>query len=138
MTARMLLGPALLVVLVLAGCADAAAGPSGAAPGPRPAVAGDLLGRWYPADGTAQGRAFAEFADGGAWTGSDGCNGQSGTWAVGPGGAVTGTAGMSTMIACENVPVARWIAEADRAEIDGTDLVLHGGYGTARLVRDLP
>lgn len=130
--------PTMLVPALLAVCLLAACGNGPAAAGPRPATAADLVGRWFPADGTAQGRAWAEFAEGGAWKGSDGCNGQSGTWSVGPDGAVTGTAGMSTMIACENVPIARWISEADRAEIDGADLVLHGGYGTARLVRELP
>ena len=142
---RTLLGLALLAVLALLGCADATAGPgSGAAgppPGPRPATAEDLLGRWYPADGTAHGRAFAEFAADGGWTGSDGCNGQRGTWTLrSDNGAFTGTAGPSTLIACENVPIARWIAEAGRVGIDGGDLVLSDADGTeqARLVRELP
>ena len=56
-----------------------------------------------------------------------------------PDGAFTGTSGMSTMIGCENVPVAFWIADAVRAETDGGDLVLHDASGEAvRLVRELP
>lgn len=149
---RMMLGPAVLAVLVVLGCADATAAPGSGAPGspgagsaasaPRSATADDILGRWFPADGTAQGRAFAEFAPDGGWTGSDGCNGQRGTWTLGPGGdgAFDGTAGMSTMIGCENVPIARWIADADRAELHGGDLVLRDASGAqqARLVRELP
>ncbi|ANY07871.1 META domain-containing protein [Pseudonocardia sp. HH130630-07] len=134
---RLLLGPAVLAVLVLLGCADAGAGPADP-PGPRPAAAADLLGRWYPADGAAGGRAFAEFADGGDWTGSDGCNGQSGTWAVAAGGEFTGSYGPSTKIACENVPIAVWVGDARRVEIDAGTLVLHGPDGPARLVRELP
>lgn len=135
---RTMLGPAVLAVLLLLGCADTPGGPAAGDPGARPATADDLLGRWYPADGAAQGRAFAEFAAGGSWRGSDGCNGQSGTWSLGPDATFTGTANPSTLIACENVPIARWIATAQRTEIDGADLVLHGSAGTARLVRELP
>ncbi|MBP2370588.1 META domain-containing protein [Pseudonocardia parietis] len=144
---RTMLAPALLAVLAVLGCADATAAPGPGAPGtggaaPRSATADDILGRWFPADGTAQGRAFAEFAADGGWTGSDGCNGQRGTWTLGPDGDGTfdGTAGMSTMIGCENVPIARWIADAGRAELHGGDLVLRDASGAqqARLVRELP
>ena len=138
---RTMLQLAVLAVLALLGCADASAapGPGSAASAARPATAEDLVGRWYPADGTAQGRAFAEFTADGRWTGSDGCNGQRGTWDLGPDGAFTGTAGPSTFIACENVPVARWVSDAGRAEIRGDDLVLYDAGGTerARLVREL-
>lgn len=138
---RMMLVPAVLAVLVLVGCADASAAPGAdAASGERPATAADLPGRWFPADGTAQGRAFADFTADGGWTGSDGCNGQRGTWELGPDGAFTGTAGPSTLMACENVPVARWVSDAERAGIRGDDLVLYDAGGTeqARLVRELP
>lgn len=149
---RMMLGLAVLAVLAVLGCADATAAPGPGAPGspgarhaasdPRPATSDDLVGRWFPADGTAQGRAFAEFAADGGWTGSDGCNGQRGTWALGPDGdgAFDGTAGFSTMIACENVPIARWLSDAGRVEMHGDELVLRDGSGAekARLVRELP
>lgn len=129
---------AVLAVLTVLGCAAGPTGPGAA--DPRPAAAADLLGRWYPADGTAQGRAFAEFAADGGWRGSDGCNGQRGTWQLGPDGALTGTAGPSTLIACENVPIARWIATAAGVRIDGEALVFTdaGGAELARMVRDLP
>lgn len=129
---------AALAALLLAGCGTGGAPTAGAGTsGPHAAMAADLTGvRWLPADGTAQGRAFAEFAPDGTWTGSDGCNGQSGEWTLGDGGALRATAGLSTMIGCENVPVARWISEAVHVEVDGPDLLLHGATGApVRLVR---
>ncbi|GAA1857763.1 hypothetical protein GCM10009772_37520 [Pseudonocardia alni subsp. carboxydivorans] len=129
---------AALAALLLAGCGTGGAPTAGAGTsGPHAATAADLTGvRWLPADGTAQGRAFAEFAPDGTWTGSDGCNGQSGEWTLGDGGALRATAGLSTMIGCENAPVARWISEAVHVEVDGPDLLLHGTAGApVRLVR---
>ncbi|KAA1013826.1 META domain-containing protein [Pseudonocardia sp. EV170527-09] len=126
---------ALAAVLVLSGCGaagDPGGDPDGAADrdGPRVAAASDLTGvRWLPADGTAQGRAFAEFAPDGTWTGSDGCNGQSGEWTLGGDGALRATAGPSTLIGCENVPVARWVSGAVRVETDGDALLLHPAAG---------
>jgi hypothetical protein len=42
----------------------------------------------------------------------------------------------STMIGCENVPIATWLEEATSAEIDGDTLVLRDATGaeTGRLV----
>ena len=127
-----------LAAFLPAGCGTGGATAGGAdTGGPHAAVAADLTGvRWLPADGTAQGRAFAEFAPDGTWTGSDGCNGQSGEWTLGDGGALRATAGLSTMIGCENVPVARWVSEAVHVEVDGDALVLHPATGDpVRLLR---
>lgn len=121
--------------LVLSGCGaagDPGGDPDGATgrDGPRAAAASDLTGvRWLPADGAAQGRAFAEFAPDGTWTGSDGCNGQSGEWTLGGDGTLRATAGPSTLIGCENVPVARWVSGAVRVETDGDALLLHPAAG---------
>ncbi|HLU56054.1 MAG TPA: META domain-containing protein [Pseudonocardia sp.] len=125
-----LLALAGLLALVLA-AGTALAGTGDADPG------GGLVGRWLPADGAAAGRAFVEFAADGTWTGSDGCNRTRGTWELGPDGGFAATAGPSTMIGCENVPIARWLADAARAEFDGATLVLRdaGGAETGRLVR---
>jgi heat shock protein HslJ len=97
----------------------------------------DLTGRWVPAGGSARGRAFAELAGDGGWTGSDGCNRLRGTWSVGPGGAFSGTCGPTTRMACENVPIGRWIERAATAVVAGGELLLRDGTGTelARLVR---
>ncbi|WP_224389603.1 META domain-containing protein [Pseudonocardia sp. ICBG1293] len=129
---------ALAAALVLSGC-GAAGGGAGAAGsgGPHTATAADLTGaRWLPADGAAQGRAFAEFAADGAWTGSDGCNGQGGEWTLGDDGVLRATANPSTLIACENVPVARWVSDAVHVETEGDALLLHPATGDpVRLVR---
>ncbi|MFP5023281.1 META domain-containing protein [Pseudonocardia phyllosphaerae] len=130
------LAAVLLAGLALTGCADTpATGP--AASGPRAATAADLLGRWFPADGTGQGRVFAEFEPDGSWHGSDGCNGQGGTWSLGPDGTVDATANPSTLIGCENLPLASWVATARRVTLDGPALVLRDGGGgeLGRLVR---
>ncbi len=127
-----------LAALLLAGCGTGGTTAAGAGTtGPHAATAADLTGvRWLPADGTARGRAFAEFAPDGTWTGSDGCNGQSGEWTLGDGGALRATAGLSTMIGCENVPVARWVSEAVHVETEGDALLLHPATGEpVRLVR---
>jgi heat shock protein HslJ len=127
-----------LTALLLVGCGTGGASVGGAqTAGPRAATAADLTGvRWLPADGTAQGRAFAEFAPDGTWTGSDGCNGQSGDWSLGDGGTLRASAGLSTMIGCENVPVARWVSDAVHVETDGDALLLHPASGEpVRLVR---
>lgn len=120
----------LLVLVLVAG--TALAGSAEAAPGARE----DLVGRWVPADDAAEGRAFVEFAAGGTWTGSDGCNRTRGTGELGPDGTFAGTSGPSTMIGCENVPIAAWLSDAARAEFDGDTLVLRDASGaeTGRLV----
>ncbi|MEJ8278582.1 hypothetical protein [Pseudonocardia spirodelae] len=137
MRARILLLAA--VALLCAGCGG---DPQSAATGPRAAAAADLTGvRWLPADGAAGGRAYAEFAPDGTWTGSDGCNGQGGTWSLDADGTFTATANPSTLIGCENVPVAQWVSSAVRVAVDGGDLLLQrtsapaGAVGAARLVR---
>ncbi|HEU5108023.1 MAG TPA: hypothetical protein VFT95_05650 [Micromonosporaceae bacterium] len=88
-----------------------------------------LVGRWEPT-GAAKSQpkpAFAEFLASGEWRGSDGCNGLSGRWTVGEAGAFLATTGPTTLIACDNVPIAQWIGEARRAGLNGTELVLLDG-----------
>ncbi|MEU8263137.1 hypothetical protein AB0C02_21200 [Micromonospora sp. NPDC048999] len=116
--------------------ASAAALPSTLTPARRDA----LLGRWVPADGRRDGpqAPYVELRDDGEWQGSDGCNGQSGRWVAGPDGAVLATAGPSTLIGCDNVPVGFWLSAASRAALDGQVLVLFDAQGkeTGRLRRD--
>jgi heat shock protein HslJ len=121
-----LLGPACLVAVLLAGGGVAQAASGGS----------DLVGTWLPADGQAGGRAYVALAADGTWTGSDGCNGTRGTWHGGPDDGFTATAGPSTKIGCENVPIASWLAGATHAELDGGTLVLRDAAGveTGRLV----
>ncbi|SBT47070.1 META domain-containing protein [Micromonospora narathiwatensis] len=105
-----------------------------------PAGRETLLGRWVSVQGR-WGRSKAPYvelrADGG-WKGSDGCNGQSGRWAAGPGGAFLGTTGPSTLIGCDNESVGVWLARAWRAGLNGDVLVFLDAQGkeTGRLRRD--
>jgi hypothetical protein len=107
----------------------------------RSAVRSDLLGRWIPADGRRRNgnqEPFVAFAADGEWRGSDGCNGGAGRWGSGRAGALLATAGLSTLIACNGVPVPSWLAQTYRAGFDGDVLVLLGQTGEelGRLRRD--
>ncbi|BCY08173.1 META domain-containing protein [Actinoplanes sp. L3-i22] len=105
-----------------------------------PVTAPVLLGRWLPVDRPARAsRAYVEFLADGRWQGSDGCNGAGGGWAAGPGGSLVATAGASTEVGCDNVPVNRALATTRRAGLDGTTLVLLDVTGTEllRLTRQI-
>lgn len=121
-----LLAPACVLAVLLAGGGIAHAAPGGP----------DLAGTWLPADGQGGGRAYAALHADGTWTGSDGCNTVKGTWRAGPDGEFAATAGPSTKIGCENVPIASWLDDATSAEADGGTLVLRDASGaeTGRLV----
>jgi hypothetical protein len=99
--------------------------------------------RWLPLDsagglgGSANGdgdeadQAFAEFADDNYWEGSDGCNGQAGSWALHPGtGEWLATSGASTDKGCKNYPVAEEITGSAAVGIDGDELVFFDADGT--------
>lgn len=108
-----------------------------AAPVPPPlAPAGepDLLGRWTPA-GSSIG-AWFQLDPGGAWTGSDGCNGAGGTWLAGPdGGFLAGASAFSTLIACDGpagdppVDVGAQLGATRRVALGGAELVLLDASG---------
>ena len=115
--------PPVVTEEIRSGFRPAAALPAGLTP----AGASALHGRWVPA--RSPGRSYVEFQADGRWTGSDGCNGAGGRWVAGPGGAFLGTTGASTLIGCENVPVASWLADGRRAGLDGAVLVLVGADG---------
>ncbi len=98
--------------------------------GVQPATAATLGGRWAPISApTGMGKAFVRFGLDRRWTGSDGCNGVGGRFALGEEGALLTTSGASTLIGCDNSPVGSWVAQARRAGIDGTTLVLYDGKG---------
>ncbi|MCR2763897.1 hypothetical protein NQ152_10315 [Microbacterium sp. zg.B48] len=99
---------------------------------PDPLIAADtssLVGGWVPASGTAS-DAHAQFAPDGSWAGSDGCNGGTGRWVLGVDGAFLATAGVSTLIGCDGVPVPAWVASARLAGFDGHTLVLLDSTGS--------
>lgn len=81
-----------------------------------------LLGAWVPAGEDRRARPerpHVRFHPDGSWTGSDGCNGTGGRWALGHGGAVLLTSGITTLIGCGNVnvlgsaPLARAAVDRD-------------------------
>jgi len=89
-----------------------------------PATAAELHGRWSPVAAAVASKAHVEFHDSGAWTGSDGCNGNGGRWTTERDGELVTTAGGSTNIGCDNIPVDGWVGGARLAGFDGDELVL--------------
>lgn len=86
-----------------------------------------VTGRWVPATGATT--PFIEFRDDGSWTGSDGCNGNGGRWATGPGGTLLATTGPSTLIGCDGAPIAAWLSSTVRAGLSAGQLVLVDAAG---------
>jgi antitoxin (DNA-binding transcriptional repressor) of toxin-antitoxin stability system len=86
-----------------------------------PAGRDKLVGRWVPVRGPKT--AYVELAEDGEWRGSDGCNGHGGRWVAGSAGALLATAGPSTLIACDSVPVGTWLWTARRVGFDSEVLV---------------
>lgn len=91
-----------------------------------------LLGRWEPPGATETGYGevpYVEFQPDGTWSGTDGCNGGEGVWAVDAAGRLLATSGPSTLVGCGGVDVPSWVAGAARAALDGQVLVLVGPDG---------
>lgn len=109
----------------------------------RPVTAATLVGKWTPVDFVASPDPSRTtdphvlFARDGTWTGSDGCNGGNGRWAVDTAGALLATVGPMTQIGCEGAPVPTWVATARLAGFDGELLSLLDldGSEIARLER---
>lgn len=96
--------------------------------GVQPATPEDLLGRWLPLEQYAT-DPFLEVADDGSWSGSDGCNGQQGRWALGAEGALLATAGVQTLVACEGHSLGGSLASAARLALDGDRLTFYDVTG---------
>ncbi|OLL89791.1 META domain-containing protein [Pseudonocardia sp. Ae331_Ps2] len=88
-----------------------------------------LIGHWTPTHDTTAGRAFVEFTPDGHWTGSDGCNHLTGTWGVHTDGTFTATVNPTTLMTCENIPIADWLTQTSHADITNNTLVLRGPAG---------
>jgi heat shock protein HslJ len=117
----------LVAAVALGACASGSSGPtstSGAAE-PVPATATDLVGAWVTGESyDSPNVPFLDFADDGTWTGSDGCNGVLGDWAVAADGSLTVSAGLSTLIACDGAALPSMLTDAARALVDGPSLLL--------------
>ncbi|MEX1079056.1 MAG: hypothetical protein WED09_08115 [Homoserinimonas sp.] len=99
-----------------------------AAPAPlpdelEPATADALDGVWV-AGSVASTEPHVAFNADNTWTGSDGCNGGSGRWAVSGSGEFLATSGPSTLIFCEGAPIPSWLAQSASAGLD-PDGLLH-------------
>nr|WP_202893997.1 META domain-containing protein [Kribbella italica] len=119
--------------------------PQPAAPPPTPSVSSakpvvasqQLAGTWRPLrmDGfstlkTARpDNPVLTFNTDGTWTGSDGCNGISGTFTIGQRGEFTGTAGNQRLIECANVPHTAVVQAAKRVAADRTTLKFYAADG---------
>lgn len=83
--------------------------------------------RWKPfryLKSGVQPRAYLQFHSDGTWTGSDGCNGQSGRYRLAPTGHVTATQGPQTQVGCRMVPVGSLLTKTYRVETEGQLLLL--------------
>jgi hypothetical protein len=98
----------------------AAALPSGL----NPATDAAIEGKWVPVAYVVSTDPHVLFEADGTWTGSDGCNGGQGRWAVGAAGEFLATSGPSTLIGCEGAPVPSWVAQATAAGINADGWLL--------------
>lgn len=99
-----------------------------------------VQGSWIPAEGLSTGNAAAVAFAGNDYSGSDGCNGFSGGFALTAGGALHATSGPSTLIGCDNVDIGAWLSAAGRLGLDGAQLVITDREGAelGRLTRGEP
>lgn len=90
----------------------------------------DLVGLWVADVPSTEQEPHVELLADGTYSGSDGCNGAAGRWALGGAGRILATSGPMTAIGCEGAPVPTWLASAGRAGLDGDRLVLLDASGT--------
>lgn len=111
---------ATAIVAALSGCATDAAGSRSAV---EPAT---LVGTWV-IDETFDSpeQPYIDFVDDGTWSASDGCNRVQGTWELGDEGAITTTAGPSTLMACEGAQLPLAVAQADYVQVTGDALTIY-------------
>jgi len=102
-----------------------------------PATAATLTGTWVPATGAMPMNPHVTFAADGSWTGTDGCNGGGGRWAIDNDGRFLTTTGSSTLIGCDGAPIPAMVGATSRMAFDGATLVLldHDGHEQGRLAR---
>lgn len=110
--------------------AEPTAGPASVvAPAPlpagvRPPSTAELQRHWLPPTDQT-GKAFVAFGLDGRWSGSDGCNGSGGPYALGSGGRLLVVPGFSTLIGCSGSPAPVWVEQAGRVGLVDGDLVFY-------------
>jgi heat shock protein HslJ len=86
--------------------------------------------RWAPLPKYTGGKATKAnltFLDDGTWTGSDGCNGQSGDYTIAANGHLTADPNPQTLIACPGANINSALGSSDRIALDGDHLTLYDG-----------
>ena len=77
-----------------------------------------LVGTWtIDASFDSPEQPFVAFLDDNTWTASDGCNRVQGTWQLGDLGALTTTAGPSTLMACDGAQLPLAVTLADYVQV---------------------
>jgi len=77
-----------------------------------------------------QTKASLTFLDDGTWTGSDGCNGQTGDYTIAANGRLTADANPQTLIACPGANISSALESSDHVSVDGDGLTLYDGDKT--------
>ena len=92
----------------------------------------NITGRWVTEPGS---KAFLDFADGGALSGSDGANRISTSWQADGGEAVV-DAFLTTQMAAPGM--TPWVGRIHRATVDGDTLIVldHAGNRLGEMIRD--
>jgi heat shock protein HslJ len=90
---------------------------------------GALVGVWT-LDQTFEGpeQPFIAFVQDNTWMASDGCNRVQGTWELARDGTITTTSGPHTLMACDGAQLPLAVTMAERVEVDGDTLTVHGSY----------
>lgn len=86
--------------------------------------------RWEPLPKHTGGKATKAnltFLNDGTWTGSDGCNGQSGDYTIAANGHLTADPNPQTLIACPGANINSALDSSDRIALDGNHLILYDG-----------
>jgi hypothetical protein len=100
---------------------------------PRPLPAGvlpvaRLTGKWIPLVPVAN-DSYASFHSGGAFSGTDGCNGTNGRWISGPDGLLLVATGLNGLVGCAGSPLVYWATGASRVGMVGSRLTFFDASG---------
>jgi heat shock protein HslJ len=120
---------AAATIAVLTGCSQANGGsPAEPADAAGPSQYQDI--RWEPLPkytGGKETKAHLIFLDDGTWTGSDGCNGQSGDYTIAADGHLTADPNPQTLIGCPGVSINSALGSSDRIAVKDDHLTLYDG-----------
>lgn len=115
---------------LLAACATGSSPGSSPSPTGSAGTSASIVGTWVvnPAETLAT-EPFLTIVDDGTWVASDGCNVVRGTWKLSADGALSTTAGPSTLIGCDGKALPSFFTNSTSATVDGDTLVLQDAAG---------